>query len=325
VITTEGTAKKVLVTGATGFVGTALCDQLVKRGLDVVAAVRKTEDVGKRNCAKVAIGNIDGSTEWTAAMAGVETVVHLAARTHVMRDRAIDPLASYREVNVRGTAHLARQAAIAGVRRIVFLSSIKVNGESTSGRSFSEVDMPRPEDYYGISKLEAEIELASISCASDFELSILRPPLIYGPGAKGNLRALMRAIERGLPLPLGSISNRRSLLSLENLVDAICVCIDHPKAAGETFLVADENPVSTAELATEIGRAFGRPARLAPMPAPLLEMIGKVLGRRDAISRLTSSLVVDSRKLQDRLGWVPAQSFSEGIRSMVRGYLAEKR
>lgn len=321
----KAVAKRVLVTGASGFVGTALCDQLVRRGWDVVGAVREITGHAEHRYRQVLLGDIATSTKWEGAMTGVDTIVHLAARTHVMKDRAVDPLAAYREVNVYGSARLASQAVIAGVRRIVFVSSIKVNGEATSEHPFSEADLPHPEDHYGISKLEAERKLLDISRSSNLELCILRPPLIYGAGVKGNLRSLMRAIERGFPLPLGAISNQRSLLSVENLVGAISLCIDHPGAVGETFLVADAKPVSTAELATEIGRAFGRPARLVPMPAPLLQLIGKVLGRRDAISRLTSSLVVDSRKLQDRLGWVPAQSFSEGIRSMVNGYLAEKR
>lgn len=321
----KAVAKRVLVTGASGFVGTALCSHLMRRGLNVVAAVREIIGDGEGRHGQVAVENIDASTNWEVAMAGVDTIVHLAARTHVLKDRAVDPLATYREVNVYGSARLAKQAVLSGVRRIVFVSSIKVNGEATSEHPFSEADMPRPEDHYGISKLEAECMLLNVSRSSNLELCILRPPLIYGAGVKGNLRSLMRAIERGLPLPLGAISNQRSLLSVDNLVDAICLCIDHPGAAGETFLVADANPVSTAELATEIGQAFGRPAKLVPVPAALLRVAGKILGRSDTVSRLTSSLVVDSRKLQDCLGWVPAQSFSKGIQSMVRGYLSEKR
>jgi nucleoside-diphosphate-sugar epimerase len=314
--------KTVLVTGANGFVGRALCRGLAQRGLDVRAAVRSAESAARLGCRSIAVGDIDAHTDWDVALAGVDAVAHLAGRAHIMQEDEADPLRAYRSVNVAGSVRLAERAIRAGVRRIVFLSSIKVNGEETGDREFTERDAPRPCDAYAISKLEAEIGLAQV-CASRIELTVLRPPLIYGNGAKGNLLALMRAVDRGWPLPIGAIRNRRSLLALENLVSAIAVCLDHPRAAGSTFLVADERPVSTPELAVRIGVSMQRDARIWPFPVALLRATGALLGRSDAVGRLASSLLVDSRRIREQLQWQPAQSFEDGIAEMVRGYRAQ--
>jgi nucleoside-diphosphate-sugar epimerase len=283
--------------------------------------VRRAESAARLGCPSIAVGDIDAHTDWHAALAGIDAVAHLAGRAHVMRENNADPLSAYRGVNVAGSVRLAEQAIQAGVRRIVFLSSIKVNGEETGDREFTERDPPQPCDAYAISKLEAEIGLAQV-CASRIELTVLRPPLIYGNGAKGNLLALMRAVDRGWPLPIGAIRSRRSLLALENVVSAIAVCLDHPRAAGSTFLVADERPVSTPELALRIGVSMERDVRIWPFPVALLRAAGILLGRADAVGRLASSLLVDSRRIREQLQWQPAQSFEDGVAEMVRGYRA---
>jgi len=316
-------APRILVTGANGFIGRALCARLVRDGTTVRAAVRaQGTDLP---CPSAAVGEIGTHTDWGGALEGIEVVVHLAARAHAMDEHAANPLEAYWHVNVEGTERLLHAAISAGVRRFVFMSSIKVNGEMCLAPGFNETDEPRPDGAYGVSKLEAEQRLASICAESTIEHVVLRPPLVYGPGVKGNLATLVRAIDRGLPLPLGCIRNQRSLIGIDNLVEAIRLCIGHPAAAGKTFLVADERPVSSAELMRAIALTLGRPARLFPVPAPLLRFAGILLGRSPAITRLTSSLVVDSRAIREQLGWHPISSFEDGIRAMVRGYQAKYR
>jgi UDP-glucose 4-epimerase len=310
----------VLITGASGFIGRALIPELDRTGVAIRTAVRT--NIQTNDCASTAlsVGNIDSRTDWSAALKNIEVVVHLAARAHVMADAAIDPLAAYRQVNVEGTASLVRQAVRAKVKRIVFLSSIKVNGESRDAPGFNEDDKPVPEDAYGISKLEAEGQVVEICANTATEFVILRPPLVYGPGVKGNLAALMRAVDRGIPLPLGAVDNRRSLIGLDNLIGAIRLCIDHPEAAGKTFLVCDEAPVSSADLVRMIAHALGRKPRLLPVPEALLRMGAKLCGRGAAIDRLVGSLVVDSGAIRRTLGWQPTTSFAAGIEAMVRAY-----
>ncbi len=245
-------------------------------------------------------------------MQGIEVVIHAAARAHIMRDEALDPLAEYRRVNVAGTLNLARQAASTGVRRFVFVSSIKVNGESTQpGRPFIADDTPAPEDAYGISKAEAEAGLWEIARATGMELVIVRPVLVYGPGVKGNLASMMRWVRRGVPLPLGAVTrNRRSLVALDNLVDFLAVCAVHPKAANQVFLISDNEDVSTAKLLQLMAIAAQRPARLLPMPVVLLQWGACLLGKQAVAQRLLGSLQVDIQKNRDLLGWqppVPAQ------------------
>jgi nucleoside-diphosphate-sugar epimerase len=237
-----------------------------------------------------------------------------------MRDALPDPLALYRKINVEGSVRLAQQASQAGVRRMIFMSSIKVNGEATKEQPFTENDLPAPLDPYGISKLEAEKALQDICSRSGLELTVLRPTLIYGYGAKGNLLKLMKAVDRGWPLPIGAVHNRRSLLGMGNLIEAVKLCLTHPAAAGATFLVSDERPVSSSQLATCIGQELGRPARLLPVPVTLLRLVGALTGKTPAVDRLTSSLVIDTSRIQGTLGWRATVSFEQGIADMVLGY-----
>ncbi len=303
------TSRRVLITGARGFVGVPTVAAFRQAGWDVVAACRgaAAAAAAASACREVAVGELGPDTDWTAALRGVEVVVHLAARVHQMDDRSADPLAEFRRVNVGGTRRLAEQAAAAGVRRMLLVSSIKVNGEGTPpGRSFRAEDAPAPEDPYGLSKLEAEEALRAVGEARGLETVILRPPLMVGRGVKGNLAALAGAIRRGRPLPLGGITgNRRSLLDVRNLAELLERCAWHGGAAGERFLVSDGVPVSTADLARRIGRAVGREPRLVPVPPGLLRLAGRLLGRGAAVERLTGSLEIDDRKTREQLEWTP--------------------
>ena len=304
--------RKVLVTGATGFVGRALCEALGAAGDRVVAAVRR----GSGSANEVVVGDIGPSTDWAQALAGCDAVVHLAARVHMMREAERDPLAVYRATNAEATLNLARQAAAAGVKRFVFVSTVKVNGEGRD-EPYRETDVPAPEDAYAISKWEAEQGLQRIAQESGLEVVILRPPLVYGPGVKANFQRLIRTVERGWPLPLGAIRNRRSLLYLGNFIDAIRLCAEHPAAAGQTFLLDDGEAVSTPELIRRLAHAMGRPARLLPVPVGLLEFAGALLGKRAAVERLTGSLHVDSSAIRARLGWTPPFSMEAGLAATV--------
>ena len=310
-------ARTVLVTGANGFVGTPLCDALAHQGWTVRRALRN-KDSNNTNFDDAVIGDIGPHTDWHAAVTGVDTVIHLAARTHVMHETTGDPVAEYRRVNVDGTLPLAQAARAANVRRFIFLSSIKVNGEATTSTPYSESDEPRPADAYGVSKREAELALQA--AAGSMETVVLRPPLLYGPGVKGNFLRLMRAIERGIPLPLASLDNRRSLLNVNNLVDAISVCIDHPAAAGQTYLLADEVAVSTPELARAIAAAMDRPARLIALAPGLLKFAGAMTGRRASIARLTGSLQISTDKIRRELAWRPRYTLALGLADTARWY-----
>lgn len=250
-------------------------------------------------------------------------MVHAAARVHVMDDRASDPLAEFRRINVQGTLNLARQAAAAGVRRFVFISSIKVNGEATKlGIPFSADDIPAPLDPYGVSKMEAEQGLREIAAQTGMEVVIIRPPLVYGPGVKANFRAMMHWLTRGVPLPLGAIHNRRSLVALDNLVDLIVSCLDHPAAANQTFLVSDGEDLSTTQLLRRMGRALGKPVRLIPVPPALIKVGATLMGKRAVAQRLCDSLQVDISKTRQLLGWSPLLSVDEGLKKAAQGYLA---
>ena len=249
----------------------------------------------------------------------VDTVIHLAARVHVMHERSADPLAEFRTANVGMTRNLAQWAATRGVKRFIFISSVKVNGESTpSGQVFSADDTPSPEDPYAVSKMEAEHALSAACVNSSMEFVIIRPPLVYGPGVQGNFRSLVRWIKRGIPLPLGAISNRRSLLALDNLTDLIAICLIHPAAANQVFLAADGEDVSTTVLLHKIAAAYGKPSRLIPVSHFWLRQAGALLGKKAAVERLLGSLVVDTTKTRDLLGWTPSISMDEQLRKMVR-------
>jgi nucleoside-diphosphate-sugar epimerase len=303
---------RVLVTGATGFVGRALCNQLSAIGHTVIPAVRHGSDLPN----EVVTGDIGLSTDWRMALAGCDAVVHLAARVHMMRERSQDPLALYRETNTEAALNLARQAAQAGVRRFVFISTIKVNGEGRD-EPYRETDAPAPEDAYAISKWEAEQGLHRIAQETGLEVVILRPPLLYGPGVKANFLRLLRVVARGWPLPFGAVCNRRSLLYLGNFVDAIRLCVEHPGAAGQTFLLDDGKPVSTPDVASALARAMNRPARLLAVPVGVLQFVGTLLGKRAEVARLAGSLYVDSSAIRSRLGWKPPFSMEEGLAATV--------
>ena len=311
--------RKILVTGANGFVGTALYRALIGRGFAARRAVRRAEAVVTPG-ADVVVGEIGPTTDWRQALQDVDAVIHLAARAHVMRDAAVDPLADYRRVNVLGTQGLARAAADAGVRRMIFLSSIKVNGEKTASKPYSEQDPPRPQDAYGVSKWEAEQMLRAIAADSHMEAVVLRPPLLYGPGVKGNFLGLMRVIDRGLPLPLASIHNRRSLLYIGSLIDAIMLCLNNPMAAGKTYLLADSEGVSTPDLIRGIASALRKPARLLPFPPALLKFAGALAGKTESVSRLLGSLQIDASSIRRELNWQPCADMARGLAETARWY-----
>ena len=314
---------KVLITGANGFIGTALYERLRRDSVSVCGAFRtlKSQPNGTED---IAIENITAATDWSFGLIDVQKVVHLAGRVHVMNDKSPNTLAEFRHVNVAATANLARQAAAAGVRRFIYLSSIKVNGESTAvGRPFKAADMPAPEDPYGISKHEAEQLLHLIAVETGMEVVIIRPPLVYGPGVKANFASMMRWLARGVPLPLAGVTeNRRSLVALDNLVDLIVTCLKHPAAADQTFLVSDGEDLSTAALLRRMGNAQGIPARLFHAPVATLRFGAALLGKQSIYHRLCGSLQVDIRKTQELLGWTPPVSVDEGLRRMAEGFRA---
>ncbi len=309
----------ILVTGANGFMGTRLCEVLRERHYPFKMAVRGTYSQA------ISIGDIDGHTNWQVALNQVTTVVHIAARVHVMNDKSTDPLAEFRKVNVDGTLNLARQAASAGVRRFVFISSIKVNGEKTTiNHPFCADDTPDPQDAYGVSKLEAEEGLRLLSEKTGMEVVIIRPPLVYGSGVKANFLSMMRWLSKGIPLPLGGIKNKRSLVSLDNLVDLTLVCCHHPAAANQIFLVSDGEDLSTSDLLRRMGKALSSPARLVPVPAIFLQFAAMLLGKGDLAQRLCESLQVDISKTRSILGWSPPVSVDEGLYKTAQSFNHEK-
>ena len=312
-----------LVTGANGFVGSALCARLLRDGAAPRGAVRSLSSLPD-GVEAIAIRSISPETDWTAALKKVEQVVHLAARVHVMNDKSAAPLHEFRRVNVNGTANLARKAAAAGVRRFVFLSSIKVNGEFTEvGRPFTADDASAPEDPYGISKHEAEQLLRQIATETGMEVVIIRPPLVYGPGVKANFQSMMCWLARGVPMPLAAVTqNRRSLVALDNLVDLIMTCLSHPAAANQTFLVSDGEDLSTADLLRRIGAALGHSARLFYVPPSLLKLGAQVVKMPGIYQRLCGSLQLDITKTRRLLDWRPPLSVDEGLRRAAEGFRA---
>jgi nucleoside-diphosphate-sugar epimerase len=315
----------MVVTGAGGFIGRELCAEAASRGMALRSITRSPSDL-TTGIENVVVGCIDGNTDWQDVLAGGEVVVHLAARVHVMQEASADPLAEFRWVNVQGTLNLARQAAAVAVRRFVFISSIKVNGEATTaGASFYADEFPAPLDPYGVSKMEAEQGLREIAAKTGMEVVIIRPPLVYGPGVKANFQAMMRWLSRGVPLPLGAINNKRSLVALDNLVDLIVTCIDHPAAANQTFLVSDGEDLSTTQLLRRMGQAMGKPARLIPVPPALLKAGAALVGKPELAQRLCGSLQVDIAKTRELLGWSPPISVDEGLRRAAGGWIAALR
>ena len=310
---------KVLVSGANGFVGRVLSGHLDSHHYAVVPAVRSASGL----LGEVVVADIDCTTDWRSALEGCDAVVHLAARVHVMDEAEQDPLTIYRATNAEATLHLARQTANTGVKRFVFISTIKVNGEGRD-TPYHVIDAAAPQDAYAISKWEAEQGLRQIELETGLEVVILRPPLVYGPGVKANFLRLMELIQQGWPLPLGAIKNRRSLLYLGNFVDAIRVCIEHPAAAGQTFLVDDGQTISTPELIRAMAKAMDRPARLLPVPVSLLRMAGLIMGRSAAVSRLTGSLYLDSQAIQSQLKWLPPYSMQAGLEETVAAFVQDR-
>lgn len=312
---------KVLLTGSTGFVGSALLAELIKSpDFRVVAAVRS--GVASASNDAVVVGNIGGTTDYSSALNGVNVVVHAAARAHIMHDEVADPLAEYRKVNVEGTLNLAKQAVAAGVKRFIYISSIKVNGESTTGLpAFTETDATTPEDPYGLSKHEAEVGLRLLAQETGLEVVIIRPPLVYGPGVKANFLSLLKLSVTGLPLPFGAVKNHRSMVYVGNLVDLIVRCIDYAGAANETFLVSDGNDVSLRSLLTTMRSAMGRSPGLVPVPVWLFKLAGTLTGRQGVVDRLVGDLQVDSSRARSLLGWAPPYTVEQGIAATVADFM----
>ncbi len=313
---------KILLTGATGFVGHHLLENIDKK-FSVVTAGRNEPQRHKGEFIQCQFGELSCSA---IAEHDINTVIHCAARVHVMKDDSVDPLQAYREVNTVGTMNLAKQAAEAGVKRFIFVSSIKVNGESTQAIPFSQCCRHAPEDFYGQSKSEAEVELLNLAKQTGFEVVIIRPTLVYGPGVKANFASLMSLVAKGIPLPFACINNnKRSLVSVTNLVDLIVTCIDHPKAANEVFLVSDDQDVSTSEMVKYMAKALGRPIWQLPVPLWSYNFLGKLLGKKGVVDRLTGSLQVDISHTKETLGWVPPQSLEDGFKKTAQAFLSSKR
>lgn len=308
---------RVLVTGANGFVGKALCRKLVDEGYGVRGAVRSEKSALPSGVEKIVVGDIDGNTDWSSALEGIDCVIHLAARVHVMRDESADPLSEFRKVNVEGTRKLAESAAAAGVRRLVYASSIKVNGEGTRSKPYTEDDRPNPQDPYGISKWEAEKILHDISAETGLEVVIIRPPLVYGPEVGGNFIRMLQWIAKGIPLPLDSVDNRRNLIYVGNLANALMLCSVHPEAKGKTFLVSDTESISTPELIRRIASTMHISPRLFGFPVSALGLLGKITGKSAEFSRLAGSLEIDSSRIRGQLGWTPPFTLEEGLTETI--------
>jgi nucleoside-diphosphate-sugar epimerase len=318
----------ILVTGADGFVGTAVVSELAKRKIPYRAVTRRPRE------GYLAVGNIDQATDWTVALESVETIVHLASRAHVLNEKAekalnerlakqtiAGPPTPFQSADVDATLNLARQAAAAGVKRFVFISSIKVNGEATPpGRPFTAEDMPNPQNPYAHSKFDAERKLFALAAETALEVTVIRPPLVYGPGVKANFATMMDWVNRGIPLPLGAVNNKRSFVFVDNLADLIILTAIHPAAGGQVFLVSDDEDVSTTELLQRMAQALGRTSWNMPVPTPVLTLAAAALGRRAFTSRLTDSLQVDIGKTRELLGWAPQKGVAEGLRQTARSF-----
>jgi nucleoside-diphosphate-sugar epimerase len=320
---------KVLVTGATGFVGRFLCTRLLVEGYSVRGTLLSGENpaLPVKGVCPIPIDPLGPGTPWQHAVDDIDAIIHLAARVHVMDDPAADPQTEFRKVNTEGTRQLAREAAKAGVKRLVFVSSIKVNGEE-SPTPYSESSRAQPTDPYGISKWEAEQALREIEAETGLQVVIVRPTLVYGPGVKANFLNMMKIVSRGIPLPLASIGNKRSLIYVGNLVDALAACVTHPEAAGKTYLVSDGEDVSTPDLIRRTAAALGYPARLFPVSASLMRLAGTLIGKRPAVNRLLGSLTVDSSAIRRELGWRPPFTIDEGLRetaSWFKDFYSKKR
>ncbi|MDD5079051.1 MAG: SDR family oxidoreductase [Candidatus Omnitrophica bacterium] len=313
-----------LITGASGFIGLALCRKMLGDGMRVRGAVRKIEDASRlpQGVDIVQVEDVNESTDWQQALAGVDTVIHLAARVHIMNNSVVDPVEAFRKVNVLGTERLARMAAKAGVYRFIYLSSIGVNGEFTEKDPFTEECVPNPVGAYAVSKWEAEQSLQKVAENSGMKVVILRSPLVYGSDAPGNFGRLMHLIKARMPLPFGSIKNLRSFIYLGNLVDAITTCIAHPLAAGESFIVSDGQDVSTPDLIKMIACALNKKPVLFSLHPGILRALCKIAGKTEELEKLTGPLFVDSSKIRNLLGWKPPFTLEEGIKETIKHYKA---
>jgi nucleoside-diphosphate-sugar epimerase len=307
---------KILVTGANGFVGAALCSVLSTRNIPFIGAVRE-----KKSYLDFEVGNLTGTTKWMDALAGCDVVIHLAARVHIMKDDSVDPLAAYREVNVDATLNLARQAVKNGVKRFIFVSSVKVNGEATKERPFTSHDLPAPVDPYGLSKYEAEQGLQKISRETGLEVVIVRPPLIYGPGVGANFLKLMQLIKLGIPLPFRNIRNSRSMIALDNLIDLLVLCGHHPNAANQIFMATDGDDLSISQLTLLIAHSMDKRLLLLPVSPRLVEICGRILGKSAIVDRLYGSLQIDIYHTQKLLDWHPIINTNTAIQKTVSHFL----
>lgn len=310
--------QKILITGASGFLGKEICSTLRVRGIPFVAAVRANP---KQN--QVEVGDLTSTTNWSDSLPGCDVVIHLAARVHVMADNACGTLSAYRSVNVDATINLARQAVEHGVKRFVFVSSVKVNGASTSDKPFSALDRPAPADPYGQSKFEAECALRKLSDETGLELIIIRPPLIYGPGVRANFLKLMQLVKLGVPLPFGNIRNRRSLVALDNVIDLLILCAYHPNAVGKTFMVSDDEDVSLPSLIALIARSMDKRPLILPVPANLVLSCAQLLGKAENASRLFGSLQVDITDTKACLDWRPVENVEMAVKKAVSHFIAQ--
>ncbi len=317
--------QRVLVTGASGFVGRVLIQTLLDNDYNVIAAVR-SETVTYPDEVELLRYSDISDNDWGVKLSSVDIIIHAAARVHVMDEYSTDPLTAFREVNVTGTLNLAKQAALSDVKRFIFISSVKVNGEMTlKGKPFEPTDDFIPSDPYGLSKYEAEQGLLKLAKQTEMEVVIIRPPLVYGLGVKANFAAMINLIKKGLPMPFGAINNQRSLVSLDNLVNFIIHCIDHPKAANEIFLISDGEDVSTTELIKKVAKAFDKKAWLLHIPVSWMTFIAKLVGKTDVTERLFGSLQVDSSKARDLLGWKPVVTMDEQLKKIAENYLSNEK
>lgn len=314
----------ILLTGATGFIGGHLLERLNFERYDVVPLVRETSEKMPH---AVAFSNFDGNSDFRIVLKGCDCVIHCAALVHIMCGKTQHALEEYRKVNTEGTLTLARQAFEAGVKRFIFVSSIKVSGESTTqGNPFHASDIRNPKDFYGQSKSEAEVKLLALADETGLEVVVIRPTLVYGPGVKANFASLLNLVSKGLPLPFGCINdNRRSLVSVRNLVDLIVTCIEHPKAANQVFLVSDDHDVSTASMVKYMAQALGRSCRLLPVPLWCYRLVGRVTGKMGVVDRLLGSLQVDITHTKNTLGWIPPQTLEEGFKETAEAFLLNKK
>jgi len=309
----------VLVTGASGFIGEALCAEMMRRNFQIKAALRSHKHFNFAG-ETIYLGDIDGSTQWGDHLKGIDVVIHLAARVHVMRESNSDPLEAFRRVNVWGTEHLARMASCNGVKRFVYVSSIGVNGVLTTSQSFNESDKVNPHNAYAMSKWEAEQALHRVAQETGLEIVIIRPPLVYGVGAPGNFAQMMHVISKQIPLPFADINNRRSFVYVGNLVDALITCAQHPAAAAQTYLISDGDDISTPDLLRQLGVGMRCPVRLFALSPKLLKWIGAFVGKSDQVDRLTGSLQVDSGKIRRELNWTPPYTLQQGLQATAEWY-----